>query len=154
ERSKLPSDINPDAIHGKSFGVPDELKKMRIVRTKEFKMSDKFGGKNKYPVVWIIDPTGKIRKQWDGGASDHAIYGALVDFRRGGNGSGRPKSLPGERGGGLDWGFAAGLGFWAMLVMLGYLFCAFYHPMAFLMTVVFTNGTLPFNYVAGLGSIG
>src|SRR5205807_2158392 len=120
------------AIHGKSFGAPDELKKMRVVRTNEFQMSPAFGGKRHYPCVWIVDPAGKIKIQWDTGASDRVIYGALVDLRRGGNGAAKPKSLPGEPSSDVDWGFAAGFGFFAMLTSLGWIFFAFYHPMAFL----------------------
>jgi hypothetical protein len=116
-------------------------------------MPEKLGGGAFVPTVWIIDPAGKVRLQYDGGASDHVLYGALCDLRKGGNGAASPKALPGEPSKSMNWGFAAGLGFWAMLASLAYLFAAFYHPMAFLMTVVFTNGFLPFNYAAGIGSI-
>src|SRR5206468_4273779 len=119
----------------------------------QFAMSEKFGGARHYPTIWILDPKGTIKLQFDGGADDHALYGALCDLRKGGSGNAKPRALPGERSLGFDVSFA-GLGLGALLIGLAYLFALFYHPMAFLMTVVFTNGTLPFNYVAAFASIG
>jgi hypothetical protein len=149
--------VTDDSSPPDPASIPNELKKMRIARPvgDRFQMPEKFGGTRTWPTIWIIDPTSKVRIQFDTGASDHAIYGALVDLRKGGSGNARPRKLPGERGSSMgETGlFTAGFGLVGILLFVTRLFAWFYHPMAFLMTVVFTNGWLPFNYAAGIGAI-
>jgi peroxiredoxin len=150
ERTKLPRDLNPDPLH-KNLGVPPQIKRLKVIRTRDFAMPDRFGGVTLYPTVWVIDPTGRIRKEYESGASDHKLYGVLTDLRKGGSGDAPPRPLPGEEGRGMQLGFSLSLS--GMLFTLGLLFGMAYHPMAFLMVVVFTSGAIAFNYPGVIGSI-
>jgi hypothetical protein len=156
ERTKLPASIDPANLgRAKSAwkGPPEVFAKLKVLRWTEGKLGPAFGGSVGHaPTVWIVGPDGKIRKEWDSGADDHAIWGALQHLRRGGNGDRGPARLPGEPATGLDL-FEASVGFWLMAFFFFVLVGAVYHPMAFLMTVVFTNGFLAFNYPAALGAI-
>ncbi len=128
-----------------------ELQRLQVIRTTDFFMPEKFNKLNTYPTVWIIDPAGKVRKQYDGGASDHKIYATWLDLRRGGSGDVSWKYLPGEKPPGLSLAFNFGLA--GLLSFVALVLAMLYHPMAFLMTVVFTNGLIGFNYPAVIGSI-
>jgi hypothetical protein len=151
ERTHLPPNINPDPLHRRFETGGGELQRLEVIRATEFFMPEKFNKATSYPTVWIIDPSGKVRRVFDGGASDRKIYATWVDLKRGGSGSVKARSLPGEKPDSLN--LLPSFGFMGLLVGVLYILGMFYHPMAFLMTVVFSNGGIGFNYPAGIGSI-
>ncbi|MBI3725579.1 hypothetical protein HY251_16750 [bacterium] len=99
------------------------------------------------PTIWVIDPQGKVRKEFEGGASDQMLYAALLDLRRGGNGDVEPEALPLSCYGVEDSGIEMGLCY--LLLIAGVL----YYPMALLMSTILTSCTVGFQYPAGFEAI-
>jgi len=121
--------------------------KLKVWRTRDLLMPEPFTDKMPMvPTVWIVDPSGKVARVFDGGASDRAIYGSVLDLQRGGDGDADPANLPGMHAGG-------GSILLEIVLYLGLAFAVVYGPMAILMTVVFTNAFIGFNYPAVVSSI-
>jgi hypothetical protein len=97
------------------------------------------------PTVWIIDPQGKIRKEFVGGVSDRVLWGTLKNFKKGGPGTTLAENLPGQGAQLLSSGYA-------VLTLVVLLLGALYYPMAMVMVICGHPG-LPFNYALGLRSI-
>jgi hypothetical protein len=92
------------------------------------------------PTVWIIDPSGSVKREFEGGASDVTVHRALYDLGAAGS---KPAS------GGLT-GVAGTI---RSFVLFGLLLAgAAYYPIGLLMTL-FGTGFIAFNYPLGLRSI-
>src|SRR5262249_10517030 len=90
--------------------------------------------------VWIIDPTGSVKREFEGGASDVTVHRALYDL---GAASSKPSSS----------GLTGVAGTIRSIVLLGLLLAgAAYYPMGLLMTL-FGAGFIAFQYPLGLSSI-
>jgi hypothetical protein len=102
----------------------------------------------KIPTVWIVDPKGEVKREFDTGASAEVIFGALVVLQHGHTlGVPKPVPLPGDE----PARFSAG-GLSIAAAFLGFL-GALYWPMALLMTI-YGEPLRALRYHEGLKSIG
>jgi hypothetical protein len=92
------------------------------------------------PTVWIIDPSGSVKREFEGGASDVTVHRALYELGAAGS---KPSSS----------GLTGVAGTIRSVVLLGLLLAgASYYPMGLLMTL-FGAGFIAFKYKDGLSSI-
>jgi hypothetical protein len=152
-KGTAPIDPNKLPMIGKQPGAqppaePIALQFKNVVRTHEMFMPGALANpKVKVPTLWVIDPTGVVRLEYELGACDRALYAAIRDLEKGGNGKVDPEILP-LAAYGLDEPWLETTLYYVLLA-LGVL----YYPMALLMGTIFTSGTAAFNYAGGLGSI-
>ncbi|RMG10094.1 MAG: hypothetical protein D6731_18335 [Planctomycetota bacterium] len=112
-----------------------------------------------YPAVVVLDPQGRIVRQYSAGVHDTKLYSDVLDLMRGGDGDvWREKALPPEAYGPQGAPSSSGLGALAAVAGVGLFFAAlllgcFYYPIGWLMMVAFDSAGMPFRYPAGLRAI-
>jgi hypothetical protein len=145
-----PIDVNklPFVSHATARPKPAEIAGIsQFLRTHEFEMPGALGGKSFVPTVWVLDPSGVVRREFQGGVRDQVLYAALKDLKAGGNGAVDPELLP-LAAYGLEEPVGLEILAW-ILAAAGVL----YYPMALLMATIFTSGAVAFQYPIGLAAI-
>jgi hypothetical protein len=132
----------------------NELKVTEVVRTSGWVFPGAFEKIKRIPCVYLIDPQGKIVREYSTGAYDELIYGDLLNAMTGGDGHAQPVSLPYDikPTGGLSIAAFATGGARVVLFILFLVFVVaglFYYPMANILMGVFDSPTTPFFYPAG-----
>lgn len=123
---------------------------VEFVKSSEMVFPAPFQQLKRFPCVYVIDPQGRVAREYSTGVCDRKLYADMLDLMGGGRGDTWPKDLP-PAALGLAGG-VPGIGGWLAATAL-YLAGLFYTPMALLLTVVFTSGVLAFNYPAGFRAI-
>lgn len=122
---------------------------LELIKTRELVFPAPFAGVKRLPCVYVIDPQGRVAREYATGVHDEKLYADLLNLMAGGRGDTWPKRLPPQ-----VLGLSGGPGPVSYgLVALLYLAGLFYTPMALLLTVGFTSALLAFNYPAGLRAI-
>lgn len=123
---------------------------VEMVKTGEMAFPGPFARLKRFPCVYVIDPQGRVAREYSTGVYDQKLYADVLNLMAGGAGDTWPKELP-PAALGLP-GSGSGPGGWILASVL-YLAGLFYTPMALLLTVAFTSGVLAFNYPAGFRAI-
>ena len=122
---------------------------LELVKTRELAFPAPFAGVKRLPCVYVLDPQGRVAREYATGVHDEKLYADLLNLMAGGRGNTWPRRLPPQ-----VLGLSGGPGPVSYgLVALLYLAGLFYTPMALLLTVGFTSALLAFNYPAGLRGI-
>ena len=134
------------------------LKATKVATTEGFTFPGAFDEVSRFPCVYLIDPQGKIAKEYSTGAYDEKIYADLQNLMAGGDGDSSPTSLPYAikpvSGFSLGAFFQGGamivVGLLAFVLAIAGLV---YWPMANVLMGVFDSPTTPFLYPAGFRAI-
>ncbi|HBP21402.1 MAG TPA: hypothetical protein DEA08_26895 [Planctomycetes bacterium] len=134
------------------------LKAITVVKTERFTFPGAFEELRRLPCVYVIDPQGKVAKEYPTGVFDEKIYADVQNLMAGGDGDSSATSLPYDikpvSGFSLGAIFQGG----AMLIMGVLMFVLViaglvYWPMANVLMGVFDSPTTPFLYPAGFRAI-
>lgn len=119
-----------------------------VLRTRDYTMPGALSNTQALvPTIWIIDPTGVVRRELEGGCSDKQLYAMLKDFMAGGDGNVDPELLP-LRAYGLEESV-----FLPWLATFLWWAGVFYYPIAILLCTVFTTGFVAWRYPVGIAAI-
>lgn len=130
---------------------------LSVLKTSDWTFPGKFEGIKPLPVVYVLDASGKVVKEYGAGVDDEQLYGDLKDLIRGGDGDTSGKSLPPHikppksvvmallAGGGMVFLVLIAV----PVIVAGY----FYWPAAQLIMVTFDSGAMAFNYPAAIRAI-
>lgn len=131
---------------------------LQVLKTSDWTFPGAFEGIKPLPVVYVLDASGKVVKEYGAGVDDEQLYGDLENLMRGGDGDASRKSLPPhiKPPTGFGLGSVAAGGTLVVLVLIfiplvlaGY----FYWPAAQLIMVTFDSGQMAFNYPAAIRAI-
>jgi len=135
--------------------IVDPFRSVELVRTEEYAWPEPFDDVARIPAVYVVDPEGRIVKEYRTGVHDTRLYADVQDLLDGGDGepwfeADLPAGVAREGGGSGSATAGAGvfvLGMVAALILVAV--GAFYFPMGFLLMVAFGNWKMPFMYAAG-----
>ncbi|MBL4846945.1 MAG: hypothetical protein JKY65_15605, partial [Planctomycetes bacterium] len=130
---------------------------VEIVKTEGWAWPGPFEGIRPLPVVYVVDASGKIAKEYGAGVDDEQLYGDLQSLMDGGDGNTPGDSLPTDikPSKGLIFALLKGRGLpiLGLFVIPFVLFGFFYWPAAQLIMVSFDSGNMAFNYPATIRAI-
>jgi hypothetical protein len=135
---------------------------LKIVKTTDMTWPSPLDKLPRYPAVVVLDPEGKVVREYATGVHDTKLYSDVLNLQAGGDGDvWREKSLPPQAyAGGSGPEESSGAGAWivAALSILAFLVAmaagALYWPMAWLMMIAFDSASMPFSYPAGIRAMG
>lgn len=133
---------------GAARPAENPFKSLQFVRGTGFTWPAPFDKGKGWPRVYVVDPQGRVVREYATGVYDQKLYADVANLMVGGKGDTWPSRLPPHVVGVA----APGTGAW-VLVVLTYLAGLFYTPIALLLTVGFTSAFLAFNYPAGMRAI-
>ncbi len=131
-------------------GAAPRLEAAQLVKTDTIDWPAPLDQLETYPAVVVIDPQGRVVREYSSGVHDEKLYSDVKDLMAGGEGNvWSTEELPIYGGGGGGAGGVVGMLLFLLLVAAGYL----YMPMAWLLMVAFDSPSTPFMYGAGIRAI-
>ncbi|MEZ6186665.1 MAG: hypothetical protein R3F62_16850 [Planctomycetota bacterium] len=122
---------------------------IRFANSEEAWFPAPFETERRFPQVYVLDPSGKIVRQYDTGVYDQKLYADVLSLMAGGDGDAWPTSLPGhvyvtpgETPQGSSSSFVLLLGIMGLAALFGLV----YFPMAYLLMVLHDSPASPWLY--------
>lgn len=129
--------------------VENPFMTVKFATTEEHVFPAPFQELRRFPAVYVLDPTGKIVREYSTGVYDEKLYADIQSLMRGGDGDAWAQSLPGHVyavPGEAPRGNSAAVLLMLVLVGVAVLFGLVYYPMAYLLMVVHDSPTSPWIY--------